>query len=123
MYTISKEFRFAAAHYIEGLPEAHPCSRLHGHEYVVIVELKDDKLKNGMVRDYGDLSVIKNYLNKNFDHSYLNEVLSQKNTDPKNPTAENLAFYFYQTFVKTIPQISAITVKESPKTAARYEEI
>src|SRR5215468_9371730 len=34
-YTISKFFEFSAAHHLTGLPDDHPCSRVHGHNYVV----------------------------------------------------------------------------------------
>ena len=35
MFSISKQFHFCASHIIEGVPEGHPCGRLHGHNYVV----------------------------------------------------------------------------------------
>ena len=37
MYTIAKRFAFSASHIIGGLPDKHPCSRLHGHNYEVEV--------------------------------------------------------------------------------------
>ena len=39
MFKISKEFYFSAAHALFGLPDDHPCTRLHGHNYVVTVHL------------------------------------------------------------------------------------
>ena len=39
MYRISKEFHFSASHQLIGLPEDHQCARLHGHNYIVVVEL------------------------------------------------------------------------------------
>jgi len=38
-FTISKDFEFSAAHHLEGLDPEHPCSRVHGHNYVVRLEL------------------------------------------------------------------------------------
>ncbi|HBX20870.1 MAG TPA: 6-pyruvoyl tetrahydrobiopterin synthase, partial [Porphyromonadaceae bacterium] len=63
MYKISKEFSFSAAHQLKGLPDDHPCSRLHGHNYVVRIHLRSEKLsENGFVRDYNDLKPVKSYI-------------------------------------------------------------
>ena len=62
-YVISKDFSFSAAHYLNGLDEEHPCSRMHGHNYIVRVELISDTLNAiGFVVDYRDLSPIKDWL-------------------------------------------------------------
>jgi len=115
MYTISKEFSFDAAHHLEGLPENHPCSRLHGHTYVVIIELSSAKLNEiGFVLDYRKLSIVKDFIDSALDHKYLNDFL------PCNPTAENIAKYLFNLFKQQIPQLSAVSVKETPKTLARY---
>ena len=115
MYTISKEFAFSAAHTLNGLPADHPCSRLHGHNYVIIVELSSVKLDHvGFVTDYRKLDPVKQYIDTNLDHKNLNDVLEF------NPTAENIAKYLFKIFTKTFPQLSAVSVKETPKTLARY---
>ena len=44
MYRITKEFHFSASHQLFGLREGHPCARLHGHNYVVVVELAAEDL-------------------------------------------------------------------------------
>lgn len=116
MYKISKQFAFSASHILEGLPEDHPCSRLHGHNYTVTVYLKADTLNEvGFVKDYRELSLIKEYIDNNLDHRHLNDVFTV------NPTAENMARELYTIFVKEIPQIYAVEVSETPKTSAIYE--
>lgn len=115
MYIISKEFHFSAAHQLNGLPEEHPCSRLHGHNYKVIVGLRSDKLNSvGMVQDYRELSDIKTYIDNQLDHRNLNEVL------PIQPTAENLAYFLYWKFKKQYPMLYSVSVKETDKTSATY---
>jgi 6-pyruvoyltetrahydropterin/6-carboxytetrahydropterin synthase len=116
MFTITKEFHFEAGHHIALLPGDHPCSRPHGHSYRVIVELKavlQDEF--GFLTDYRNLEPIKKILDEEFDHRYLNDFF------PANPTAENLAFYFFNRFAPLFPQLAAVTVKETDKTSARYE--
>lgn len=115
MYTIKKEFSFDAAHHLEGLPPEHPCSRLHGHTYTVIMELSSIKLNEvGFVIDYRKLSIVKDFIDSALDHKDLNDFL------PVNPTAENIAKYIFQLFKKELPQLTAVSVKETPKTIATY---
>lgn len=116
MYKISKQFAFSASHILEGLPQEHPCSRLHGHNYVVTVHLKAGELNAvGFVKDYRELDGVKRYIDEMLDHRHLNDLF------PFNPTAENLAKYLYDTFKKDIPELYAVEVSETPKTTAIYE--
>ena len=60
MYRITKEFHFSASHQLSHLPDNHQCARLHGHNYIVIVELASKTLNaEGFVRDYGELKALK----------------------------------------------------------------
>lgn len=117
MYTITKRFHFSASHQLTGLPEDHQCSRLHGHNYTVEVVLQAEQLDTpGFVVDYGELNAFKVMLDQSVDHRHLNEIYSF------NPTAENLAFEFYQTCKLCWPQVVAVRVSETPSTWAEYRE-
>jgi len=116
MYTIRKEFNFSASHQVLGLPETHPCSRVHGHNYKVIVELRSNRLTNtGFVKDYRELNFIKEYLNNTLDHVHLNAILIM------NPTAENIAYHLFYVFHDALPDLYAVEVQETDKTSARFE--
>lgn len=116
MYKISKQFSFSASHILEGLPAEHPCSRLHGHNYVVTVHLRAEQLNSvGFVKDYRALSFVKDYIDNTLDHRHLNDIV------PFNPTAELIAKYLYDVFKKDIPELYAVEVSETPKTSALYE--
>lgn len=115
MYTISKQFEFSASHVLEGLSPDHPCGRLHGHNYLVVVELQGDTLNSvGFVRDYGDLKAVKQFIDSALDHRHLNDVLMFQ------PSAENLARYLFEQFQSDFPELSAVRVSETPKTWAEY---
>ena len=117
MYKIRKEFAFSAGHQLRGLPDGHPCSRMHGHNYVVVVELKKTAVDDvGFVRDYRQLDSIKSFIDLNFDHRSLNDVMED------NPTAENIAKLLFTMFKPSFPELSAIEVSETPKTNAIYYE-
>lgn len=115
MYTISKQFNFSASHIIEGLPEDHPCSRLHGHNYVVELVLEAKTLNaTGFVVDYNELIVFKNIIDKTLDHRHLNDVLTGATT------AESLAKYLYEHAKQIWKEVHSVSVSETPKTNATY---
>jgi 6-pyruvoyltetrahydropterin/6-carboxytetrahydropterin synthase len=118
MYTIRKRFTFSAAHHLHDLPPTHPCSRPHGHNYIVEVRLKSPGLSSVcFVRDYRDLDKFKTWLDETCDHRDLNEVFSGMQT-----TAENLAYRFWE-FCKSVwPECCSVAVSETPKTWAEFEE-
>lgn len=117
MYKISKEFHFSASHQLQGLPEDHPCTRLHGHNYLVKVECSSEHLHQpGFVIDYRELEPIKRYIDDKLDHRHLNDVFDF------NPTAELMAKFLFTEFKKLIPEVSAVEISETPKTNARYEQ-
>jgi 6-pyruvoyltetrahydropterin/6-carboxytetrahydropterin synthase len=114
---ISKEFHFSAAHQLHGLPIDHPCSRLHGHNYVLKVFLKgmpDNKI--GFVQDYRDLDFVKKHIDDVMDHRNLNDVFPMHNT-----TVENMCMILFDYFKKDLPLLFAIEMSETPKTNCRYE--
>lgn len=117
MYKITKEFHFSASHVLNGLPEGHQCGRLHGHNYILKVELQNKELANpGFVQDYGELKKIKDYVDNYLDHRHLNDVLKI------NPTSENICKYLFETFKCWYPMLSAVELSETPKTNCRYED-
>jgi 6-pyruvoyltetrahydropterin/6-carboxytetrahydropterin synthase len=78
VFTITKEFHFSASHVLDQLPAWHPCARMHGHNYIVVLELsaEDDALiPPGFVRDYRDLDAFKKWMDDTLDHRHLNESM------------------------------------------------
>jgi 6-pyruvoyltetrahydropterin/6-carboxytetrahydropterin synthase len=116
MYRIYKEYHFSASHQLFGLAEDHPCSRLHGHNYVVEVELASETLNGvGFVRDYRELDALKRYIDDELDHRHLNEVLGDNCV-----TAEQMAKHFYEWCKERWSEVVAVRVRETPKSCAEY---
>jgi len=116
MYKILKTFSFSASHVLSGLAVDHPCSRLHGHNYVVEIELSSPTLNaTGFVRDYRELKALKHYLDKQIDHRHLNDIFG-----PHGTTAEHLAKHFYDWCKARWPEVTAARVSETPRTWAEY---
>lgn len=109
MYYVSKRMEIAGAHKLD-LDYKSKCTNLHGHNWIVIVFCKAEKLnKNGMVVDFKH---IKNIVSDQLDHKYLNEVVDF------NPTAENIAKWICD----QIPECYKVTVQESEGNIAVYKE-
>ena len=116
-FRITKKFEFSASHQLSGLREGHQCARMHGHNYVVELELSasDELLDDvGFVRDYGELSSFKKWVDETVDHRHLNEVFDD------NPTAENMARWLYFRWRGDFPELTSVRVSETPKTWAEY---
>lgn len=116
MITISKEFHFSAAHQLHDLPDDHPCSRLHGHNYILRVFLRGELNKVGFVQDYRELEPIKKYVDEMLDHRNLNHVFPMHNT-----TVEVMSQILFGYFKQDFPNLIAIEMSETPKTNCRYE--
>ncbi|MFE6027001.1 6-pyruvoyl trahydropterin synthase family protein [Streptomyces niveus] len=117
MLTISKQFHFSASHVLDKLPSWHKCARMHGHNYVVVVELSahpEDLTEAGFVRDYGDLDRFKTWVDETLDHRHLNEVMGI------STSAENMALWIFSQWVERYPELTAVWVSETPKTWAVY---
>lgn len=111
-YTIRVRQRFSAAHYLRGYQGK--CESMHGHNYIIEVWLRSNQLKKpGLVYDFTELK--KEIVKILPDHKLLNKVFSF------NPTAENLAKYFYDKLKKRYPVLK-VTVWENEDSAAEYEE-
>jgi len=134
-YTISKTFRFEAAHHLDGLPEGHQCGRVHGHSYRVTLELSNIELTGpGFVIDFGELKPVKTWIDSVFDHQDLNKVLQSwwkriGLDEDTAPTSENLAYLIYwvirDSHVSGLPlghspMLSAVRISETESSWAEY---
>ncbi|ATE52684.1 6-carboxytetrahydropterin synthase QueD [Actinosynnema pretiosum] len=111
-----REFRFEAAHRLPNVPEGHKCARLHGHSYLVVVQLDGPvDPEAGWVVDFGDVKAAFKPLEERLDHYYLNEVEGLE-----NPTSENLAVWIWDRLIGALPMLSAVTVRETCTSGCTY---
>ncbi|HKL17985.1 MAG TPA: 6-carboxytetrahydropterin synthase [Halalkalibaculum sp.] len=123
-WTLHTEFKFDAAHLIEGYDGK--CGRMHGHSYKVRISAESDKLNPSkyletpdMVCDFRELKWASKDAEKGgFDHGVLNELMEV------NPTAERIAEYIYKETDQKIPDgiNLKVTVWETEKSWVEYTE-
>jgi 6-pyruvoyltetrahydropterin/6-carboxytetrahydropterin synthase len=121
-YTLKILADFASAHTLREYPG--DCSRMHGHNWKLEVEVTATSLnEHGMGMDFKTIKTATRKLAKTLDHRYLNDIPP---FDTVNPTAENIAQYFYQNLSKTInidtAKISGVTLWETDRACVRYSE-
>lgn len=114
--TLTKSFRFEAAHHLPRVPEGHKCRRLHGHSYRVDVTVRGPvDPDTGFLLDYADITEAFEPLRKRLDHYYLNEV---EGLD--NPTSEILARWLWERLQPRLPQLHKIVVRETCTAECTY---
>ena len=121
-YTLKILADFASAHTLRDYPG--DCSRMHGHNWKIEVEVTATALnEHGMGMDFKTIKTATRALAKTLDHRYLNDIPP---FDTVNPTAENIAQYFYQSLSKTLnietAKISGVTLWETDRACVRYSE-
>lgn len=121
MFTIFKDYGFAAAHFIRGHQGG--CQHLHGHNYRVRVHLAAEALDDlGMVLDFADLKAVLEEILGPFDHRVINDIppFTERNT-----TAELFAEYVYQETSRRLDngrvRVARVEVWENETSSAAYE--
>lgn len=115
MFTVTKRMEICGAHSLN-LPYASPCCGPHGHNWIVEVTVKGQKLSAfDMLVDF---SHIKQEVHGRLDHKLLNDVV------PGNPTAENIALWVSKRVQAICPEdvyVDKVSVQESEGNIATWE--
>lgn len=131
MYKIIKRLHFCYGHRL--LDYDGKCSRPHGHNGVVEVELKGELDDRGMVVDFAEIKKkLKGCLDE-LDHRMLLreddplvEAMRAIGEEPvvmaDNPTAENIACRIFRAGKELDLPVTAVRVWETPDSCAEYRE-
>jgi len=119
---VCKMFRFDAAHYLPNYEGK--CSRLHGHGWVLEVEVEGPVHEDGMVVDFAALKVAVNHnIIDLLDHRCLNDLAKEPEflgTAFDNPTCENLLDWMWQRIEGVFDgcELSRLRLYETPDSFA-----
>ena len=125
MYEVTVESGFSSGHYLRNYRGK--CENPHGHNYKVRVTLAGAELdKAGLLLDFKDLKDVMKHAIDRLDHQMINDI---EPFTVLNPSAENLAKYFYDETnirLKNVTngrvRVKDVTVFETDVTTARYSE-
>jgi 6-pyruvoyltetrahydropterin/6-carboxytetrahydropterin synthase len=108
MYEVTVDETFAAGHALRGYHGK--CENVHGHNYRVRVTLQGEQLDSaGLLVDFVELKRVLRAIIDRLDHTFLNDVPP---FDKLNPSAENMARYFYDEMVQGLGSGNAAGVAE-----------
>jgi 6-pyruvoyltetrahydropterin/6-carboxytetrahydropterin synthase len=122
MFQVSVDETFSAGHALRGYKGK--CENVHGHNYRVRIILEGPGLDHiGLLYDFTQLKRVIRHIVAGVDHKFLND---QAPFDTINPSAENLAKFFYDETARQmneLPQgahIARVTIWETDTTSATY---
>lgn len=113
---IFRVFHLQCARRLPALPEAHPCSRVHGHSFRIELTL-DGELDPvlGWVVDFADIGRAWQTVHDALDHRCLNDI-----DGLDNPTSERLAIWLWDRLKPTLPGLSQLKVMETHDAGCVY---
>jgi len=125
MYEVTVEDTFAAGHYLRNYKGK--CENPHGHNYRVQVTLAGRELDQaGLLLDFKDLKQVMKHVVDYLDHQMMNDL---EPFTTLNPSAENLAKYFFEQTNQRLQQqtagrveIKRVTIWETETSIATYYE-
>lgn len=121
-FEVSVEETFAAGHALRGYKGK--CENVHGHNYRVRVSIEGPNLDGiGLLMDFTQMKSVLRDVIARLDHQFINDLEPFRTV---NPSAENLAKYFYEEIgrgVKDLPagaKITRVTIWETDTASAQY---
>ena len=120
MIEVSVEQSFAAGHALRNYHGK--CENVHGHNYKVRITVAGEQLdQTGLLVDFLEVKRLMGAVIDYLDHRFINDLAP---FDLINPSAENIAKYFYDRVSPGIDtnavKISEIKVWETDTSAAVY---
>jgi 6-pyruvoyltetrahydropterin/6-carboxytetrahydropterin synthase len=121
MFEVSVEQTFAAGHALRNYKGK--CENVHGHNYRVMVTIQGEQLDaTGLLVDFVDIKRLMGGAIDYLDHRFINDLAP---FDQINPSAENIAKYFYDRLSAGLQnqapvRISEIRVWETDTSSAVY---
>jgi 6-pyruvoyltetrahydropterin/6-carboxytetrahydropterin synthase len=125
MFEITVQAGFSSGHYLRNYHGK--CENPHGHNYRVLVTLIGEQIDaSGLLLDFKLLKQVLRPTVDYLDHQMINDLAP---FDTVNPSAENLAKYFYERTAAELRQMTEgrvrvkdCTLYETDTSFARYYE-
>ena len=121
MFEVTVEQTFAAGHALRNYRGK--CENVHGHNYRVRVTVQGDQLDaTGLLVDFIDVNRLISGTVEYLDHRFINDLPP---FDQLNPSAENIAKYFYESVSgglksEVAARVSEVQIWETDVSSAIY---
>ena len=121
MFEVAVERTFAAGHALRHYRGK--CENVHGHNYRVRITIAGEQLNSiGLLVDFLDVKRLMDEVIEYLDHRFINDLPP---FDALNPSAENIAKYFYDRVAEGLQsdppvRISEVRVWETDTSIAAY---
>lgn|SRR6185312_3765622 len=121
MFEVCVENTFAAGHALRNYHGK--CENVHGHNYRVRMTMEGEQLDaTGLLVDFVEIKRLMSAIIDKLDHQFINDIAP---FDVINPSAENIAKYFYDEIysglkTETPVRISEVKIWETDVSAAAY---
>lgn len=126
MFEVAVEYTFAAGHALRHYKGK--CENVHGHNYRIRVTVEGERLNAiGLLVDFVQLKKDMRAVADRLDHQFINDL---EPFTVLNPSAENLAKYFYDELAagvqgepeQGVVRIANVTVWETDTSIASYRK-
>jgi 6-pyruvoyltetrahydropterin/6-carboxytetrahydropterin synthase len=111
-----RRFRFEAAHRLPNVSAGHPCGRLHGHGFEVVLHAGVALGTRDLGIDYERLGALWQPLHAQLHQGCLNEIPGLE-----NPTSELLARWIWERLGEVLPELSWVSVHETATAGCHYD--
>ncbi|HUS04988.1 MAG TPA: 6-carboxytetrahydropterin synthase QueD [Bryobacteraceae bacterium] len=127
MFEVSVEQTFAAGHALRNYKGK--CENVHGHNYKVQITIAGERLNSiGLLVDFLEVKRLMKGVVDYLDHQFINDL---RPFDTLNPSAENMAKYFYDEVSRGIEasepevpvRIAQVKIWETDVTNAVYRPL
>jgi 6-pyruvoyltetrahydropterin/6-carboxytetrahydropterin synthase len=116
MFEVSVEETFPAGHALRNYHGK--CENVHGHNYRVRLTIRGEQLDQaGLLVDFSDVKRVLRAITDRLDHQFLNDLPP---FDDLNPSAENMARYFFEECAKELQGVWEVRIWETDTAIATY---
>ena len=114
---VYKKFNIESARSLPNLPKTHPCHKIHGHSFKIIISVEGEiNEQSGFVMDFQIIENTFQPIKTMLDHTYLNDVKGLS-----TPSSENICIWIWDKLESSLPNIYKIEIKETDSTGCIYK--
>ena len=113
---IWRRFRFEAAHQLPNVPDHHPCGRMHGHGFELVLHARKVIADRDTGTDFDRLEALWLPLSEVLDHKCLNDIPGLE-----NPTSELISKWVWEQLKNHSDSLSGVTVYETNSAGCQYD--